>query len=544
MKAPLGSYVLAASGLNPFNESLLHSPTAINVDVPTYSSNNGGIPLEAPLSYSIEFSSFVDFAGNTSVPNDYSNNLLNNLGNLTGTKPYIRVGGNTQDFALFNASLEVAQVGIVIPAVSPDYPRNLTIGPRFYESFTTFPNTKYIYGFNLASNGTQGRQSLLATAQHACQALQNGKLAYWELGNEPDLYDRTTGLGARRPETWNEADYVTEWLNGTRAIRATIAQYCPSLATNGSYKYYAPSFAGTGNNHLDPLRTWQDGLDADKDIALVSSHNYINGATAPGVTLQGTLMNHSNTIASVALQLNESAHLARLPSNLDPGLPFILGETNSLYNQGAPGLSNSFGAALWGVDFALYCYANDIRRVHFHQGTNYRYQSWQPVETALVSKGTKAPYYGNVAVAAFVGDVSGGDVRIVNLPLAGETRAAYAAYVGDRLSKVLLVDLNEYNATAGNNLTDSYARPVAEYNILAQGLGHGTVSLQRLMANGSDAITGITFDGYSYNYELDAGRPVLLNNVTRGETAAVRNGFVKVNVPASSAVILDFGGCS
>ena len=61
------------------------------------------------------------------------------------------------------------------------------------------------------------------------------------------------------------------------------------------------------------------------------------------------------------------------------------------------------------------------------------------------------------------------------------------------------------------------------------------------MANGSDAITGITFDGYSYNYELDAGRPVLLRNVTRGETAIVKNGLVKVDVPASSAVILDFG---
>lgn len=544
MKVPLRTYTLAAIGLKLANGHLVHNPNAIFVDVPAYASNNGAIPLEAPLSYSIEFSSFVDFAGNTSVPNDYSNNLLSNLGNLQGTKPYIRVGGNTQDFAIFNASLEVAQVGIIIPAVSKDYPRDLTIGPRFYESFTTWPDTKYIYGFNLATNGTIGRQSLLATAQHACQALQNGKLAYWELGNEPDLYDRTTALGARRPESWNEVDYVNEWLNGTRAIHDTIAQYCPSLASNSSYKYYAPSFAGTGNNHLDPLRTWQDGLDADKDIGIISSHNYINGATAPGVTLQGTLMNHSNTIASVALQLNESANLARLPPNLDPSLPFILGETNSLYNQGAPGLSNSFGAALWGVDFALYCYAQNIRRVHFHQGTNYRYQSWQPVETELVSKGTKAPYYGNVAVAAFVGDVSGGDVRIVNLPLAGETRAAYAAYVGERLSKVLVVDLNEYNATAGNNLTDGYARPVAEYNIRAQGFRYGMVSLQRLMANGSDAISGITFDGYSYNYELDAGKPVLLNNVTRGETAAVRNGFVSVNVPASSAVILDFGGCA
>lgn len=55
------------------------------------------ILLPSYVSYSIEFSSFPDFAGNLSRPNDFSNNLLNNIGNYTGTKPIIRVGGNTQD---------------------------------------------------------------------------------------------------------------------------------------------------------------------------------------------------------------------------------------------------------------------------------------------------------------------------------------------------------------------------------------------------------------------------------------------------------------
>ncbi len=65
-------------------------------------------------------------------------------------------------------------------------------------------------------------------------------------------------------------------------------------------------------------------------------------------------MNHTSTVLSVAKHLNESNLLA------NTGLPYILGETNSLYNEGAPGLSNSFGAALWGVDFNLYCAATGI----------------------------------------------------------------------------------------------------------------------------------------------------------------------------------------
>lgn len=63
----------------------------------------------------------------------------------------------------------------------------------------------------------------------------------------------------------------------------------------------------------------------------------------------------------------------------------------------------------------------------------------------------------------------------------------------------------------------------------------------RLSANGSDAITGVTFDGYSYAAELAEGKPVRMNNVTRGEQIAVgKDGKVNVKVESSGAVILDF----
>ena len=43
----------------------------------------------------------------------------------------------------------------------------------------------------------------------------------------------------------------------------------------------------------------------------------------------------------------------------------------------------------------------------------------------------------------------------------------------------------------------------------------------------------------SFNYELDNGRPVKLDNVTVGETVQVADGAVSVVVPDSSAVVLD-----
>lgn len=198
-----------------------------------------------------------------------------------------------------------------------------------------------------------------------------------------------------------------------------------------------------------------------------------------------------------------------------------------------------------GVDANLLMAANNISRSHMHQGTNYRYQAWQPVSTNKTSIGTKAPYYGNIAVAAFLGDLTKAAHRpqVVNIDLKDESKSAYASYVNGELTKIMLINLNDHNTTAGNNYTvPSAPRGVGAFTLeVPKGCKGKIATLQRLMANGSDAVTGATFDGYSYNYELDNGRPVLLNNVTRGESVKVgRKGDLKVEVPDSSAVLLSF----
>ena len=252
-------------------------------------------------------------------------------------------------------------------------------------------------------------------------------------------------------------------------------------------------------------------------------------------------MNHSSNVDSIALQLNESRLLAALPYSKNPDLPFILGETNSLYNEGRPGLSNTFGAALWGVDFNLWCATNNIQRVHMHQGTNYRYQAWQPIETNKTSKGTKAPYYGNIAVATFLGDIITNTPSISNLPLPNEEESAYAAYVDGKLDRVIVVNMMEYNHTAGNKYFNHYPRPIERYDFQLPKGCHGNADVQYLMANGSDAITGVTFDGYSYNYELNDGMPVRLHNVTVGQSVPVaEDGKMSIDVPRSSAAIVRF----
>lgn len=245
--------------------------TAKTYTVPR-SSGSIGQPEEAFASYSLEFASFPDFAGNKSVPNKYSANLLDNLGHLAGIKPYIRVGGNTQDYALYNASLKTSLVGIVDPDRSPDYPTTIHIGPSYFESYDTWRDVKFSHGFNmgLGGNRSEGWQTLVDTVPLVCKALSHGKLYTWEYGNEPDLFS-TSSQGPVRPPTWNESTYVWQWHNATREIKKQVRKTCPDLAAKGEPRFMAPSNAGT-SNALNATIAWEDGLNKNKDISYFSTH--------------------------------------------------------------------------------------------------------------------------------------------------------------------------------------------------------------------------------------------------------------------------------
>ena len=197
---------------------------------------------------------------------------MNNLGAIAGSKPRIRVGGNTQDYALYNASQELAIIGIINPSRSTDYPTTITIGPAFFESYHTWPGVRYSHGLNLAfgANDSAGWQTLVDTVPLACRALSGGRLNTWEYGNEPDLYS-TSGPYAVRPPSYDESAYVSQWLNGSREIKKQIDRYCPEMARQGQPLFMAPSFAGT-SNHLKAPVAWADGLDDYHNIQYFSTH--------------------------------------------------------------------------------------------------------------------------------------------------------------------------------------------------------------------------------------------------------------------------------
>lgn len=178
----------------------------------------------------------------------------------------------TRDYALYDPTLETATNGTIIPSISTDYPFLLTIGPSYFQSYHTWPNTKFIHGFNLAKNGSEAMESLLETATLACKALGDGKLEHWELGNEPDQYS-TSAQKPTRPSSWDDKEYVREWLHKSAAIKKKMQESCSHGAEG---KYIAPSFASISGNALNLVLTWRDGLNDHHNIAQDSAHKYVS----------------------------------------------------------------------------------------------------------------------------------------------------------------------------------------------------------------------------------------------------------------------------
>ena len=84
---------------------------------------------------------------------------------------------------------------------------------------------------------------------------------------------------------------------------------------------------------------------------------------------------------AIAAELTDKANirgnLSRyVPSVADAqkaGIPFVLGETNSFFGHGQPGVSDTAAASLWFIDYSLQAASIGVTGLYFHQGIGYNY---------------------------------------------------------------------------------------------------------------------------------------------------------------------------
>ena len=392
------------------------------------------------------------------------------------------------------------------------------IGTSFFDSYGAFPaGTQYSHNFNLATWNSTGWATLKATVPLACKALR-GQLSVWEVGNEPDLY-----LGSRRPSTYSASDYVTEWENQTSHFESYLLAACPDLASMPRYMIPSPVIAGSKLNVADIFKDLGSKLTAN--VSQVSVHNYMAGATQAGVTLQKTLMNHTAVKQSIGKHVSYAATAAAA----DGGNPdYIIGEHNSLYGGGAAGLSDVFGAALWAMDFSLYAASTGvIKRVHFHQSVGSPYAAWWPNSPQQ----TKPPYYGKMAASTFLAGSNAPGFIVTPFGF-GSTSSAdldvgYTVKVNGVVTRYAVLNLREY--------TGSGTRGSRKHNIAVD---YGsTWVVKRLTAANAHSTSGVTFNGYAYEYATQ-GKPARVSSLPSDEVVKAVNGQVPVTVADSEAIVL------
>lgn len=322
--------------------------------------------------------------------------------------------------------------------------------------------------------------------------------------------------GNRRPSDYSVSQYVSEWKNETARFEGFLRQACPDMAKN--VKYMFPSVSSPGAKLHGPDIFKALGTADSKKISQISVHNYMGGATQPGVTLQGTLMNHTAVVKSITSHVNYAKSVSSV--NAD----YVIGEHNSLYGGGAAGLSDTFGAALWAMEFSLYAASTGvIKRVHFHQSIGSPYAAWSPVNPAR----TNAPYYGKLAAATFLADSKSIKVQVIAVDGNKDTDVAYGAYVNGDLKRIAVLNLKQY---------DQGTRGQKKHSIKVQ--AGSTWVAKRLTADGAKLTTGATFNGFKYEAD-SVGKAVKVNGKTTDEVVkADGKGNLAITVKDSEAVVL------
>ncbi|KAI1740385.1 hypothetical protein F4680DRAFT_117700 [Xylaria scruposa] len=430
-------------------------------------------------SFSVEFSYMADYAGNDTHPNLFSKQVVQNLYDISGAYPIFRVGGSTQNSAVYYPNQTEAIIAL-FSSPAADQPSKSMLGPAFMQSFRQLPaGVPYIYGLNFFNpenetlfNVGDGLAQCVLEANVAYSALGDSLYAF-EIGNEVDGWPG----GQRRPENWTIQSYVTQWNQYATAISQNLT------GTDATRLFQGCAFEAP--RHLENRTRWNvqnaelDGMRSNK-AKTISDHEYMGANchyTGVGPTIETTLFDRSNMLGRVWYH----DYLGNVTSK--SGIPYVLGETNSISCQGAFNISDVMASAVWAVDYVLYLSTLKVQRVHFHMGTRYRYSPWQPVYYNDTNPHVNPLYYGNLFNAAVF---SGGDKQTE--VLVNETHfGAYAVYGSGVLESVVAVNLNIWNST--------FEPTTRAYTALTLPRSWAGAKVSRLTNPGVDIAENITLAG-------------------------------------------------
>ncbi|HSO98525.1 MAG TPA: hypothetical protein VLP43_06205 [Solirubrobacteraceae bacterium] len=265
-----------------------------------------------------------------------------------------------------------------------------------------------------------------AWARAALAGLRPGSIAAFEVGNEPDLYDRGYWLstiahtGAVLPAAISPRSYLHTFDAYARALRS----FAPTVPLMG------PAVAKPEHS-LGFIRVL--ALHARSELGALSAHRYPYSACAlPGSAAFATV----SRLLSPAAVTNVTGSVRRAVTVAHAaGLPLRLTELNSVTCGGRPGVSDTFATALWAPDALFALLRTGVDSVAVHVRARTINAAFVPVRTGVAARPL---LYGLIA---FVRTVAAGG-HLVASPVRGAPGAdvtAWAVRAPDGTLRLLLL---------------------------------------------------------------------------------------------------------
>ncbi|KAJ7923331.1 glycoside hydrolase family 79 protein [Mycena leptocephala] len=443
---PLGVTSARAPGATvaaAYNDTVLNPPpipvpapaTAFTLTIPSSSASVIGlsIPIHGTFfGFSIEMSVITQLLGrNSSYLQVPLLNLMANIAERAGAV-HVRIGGNTQEYAYFVDSLPDAR------AISKEKANtnNPTLTPAviytmdlFYmlSNISSLVNVKWYVGvpFNDTSNFR------LQIVEHS-EAILGDNLLGIQVGNEPDLYV----AHKHRNQTYGPQDYTNEF----GQLVAALAEDSHVPVKNN---FIGPSVSGTWT----PETVWNTGFISQYTASLgaLAVEHYPTDNCFPvyGIgtfhdpqIVFSNFLSHSSGVGICKPYLNSTAIAVA------SGKPFLMFETNSASCGGFPGISDSFGGALWALDYGLQmAYSNFSGALLHVGGQNVFYNPFTapPTNVSRYYEWTVgAIYYSAVISAEVFGKTNTSQIIDLLGNNASDHTPQYAIYENGSLARVAL----------------------------------------------------------------------------------------------------------
>jgi len=200
-----------------------------------------------------------------------------------------------------------------------------------------------------------------------------------------------------------------------------------------------------------------------------------------------------------------------------------MGELNSLYNGGEPGISNTFQSALWAVD-TMFAYANvGVDGVNWHCGNGGAYAVFSfntqasGTKTTYTLSSVRPLYYGLLFFQAATGNGAH------FLPVKLNTQAnlsAWATVDADNTPRLVLINKSE-TSTGTVDVTIS---------------GYSHAQIYRLIAPSYQSTSGVTFAGQTF----DGSKDGTIQGTQTTQSVDVSNEVFQVTMPITSAALIVF----